>query len=74
MGKIDWIAKLSSRKFWVSLGGAIAAILTALNVDSLTVEQVTVIMGAIGSLVAYVLAEGYVDGKRAAAPKDEGTK
>lgn len=61
---IDWKRKLSSRKFWCAIIGFITSLLVAFNVDKLTIEQVTAIIGSIGTLVAYILAEGYVDGQR----------
>ena len=62
--KIDWKRKLSSRKFWVALIGFVTAILVAFKVDELTIEQVTSVISAASILVAYILDEGYVDGKR----------
>lgn len=59
--KIDWIRKLTSRKFWVALVGFISALLVAFNVDAGSVEQITSIIMSFASLIAYVLAEGFVD-------------
>lgn len=64
MNKINWKQKLSSRKFWMAVVGFITPLLIVFSVDTLTIEQVTAIITAGGALVAYVLAEGYVDGKR----------
>lgn len=61
--KIDWKRKLSSRKFWVALIGFVTTILTAFKVPDLTIEQITAIISAVSVLIAYILAEGYVDGK-----------
>jgi hypothetical protein len=62
--KINWKEKLSSRKFWAMVTTLVTTILIALNVNSLTIEQVTVIIGGVGSVVAYILAEGYTDAHR----------
>lgn len=62
MDKKDLIRKLTSRKFWASLVGFITALLLAFNVDSGSVEQITSIVMSFGSLIAYVLAEGWADG------------
>lgn len=59
----DLVRKLTSRKFWVSLTSFITALLTALNVADNEIAQVTAIIMAFGSLIAYVLSEAYVDGK-----------
>lgn len=64
MNKVNWKQKLSSRKFWVALIGFITAILYAFNVAEATVEQVTGIITAGATLIAYILAEGFVDAKR----------
>jgi uncharacterized membrane protein len=59
--KINWKQKLSSRKFWAAIIGFVTAVLVAFNVDELTIEQVTAIISGMGALIAYILAEGYVD-------------
>lgn len=64
MNKVNWKQKLSSRKFWMALIGFVTPLLIVFSVDALTVEQITGIITAGGALVAYVLAEGYVDGRR----------
>lgn len=55
--------KLSSRKLWVSVIGFVTALLVACNVPEGSVSQISAIISAFGSLVAYVVAEGYADGK-----------
>lgn len=59
--KIDWKKKLTSRKFWVALIGFVSAVLVAMNVSDLAIEQVTAILGGLSVLVAYILAEGFTD-------------
>lgn len=54
--------KLSSRKLWVSIIGFVTAILVAFNVPDGSVSQISAIISAFGSLVAYVVAEGFADG------------
>lgn len=61
MNKIDWIRKLTSRKFWIALVSFITALLIAFKVDNGTIEQITSIIMAFASLIAYILAEGLVD-------------
>lgn len=68
---IDWKKKLSSRKFWAAVVGFVSAILVALNYPQMTIEQVTGVVTAGGVLVAYILGESYVDGKREEVTKDE---
>ena len=61
MNKIDWKKKLTSRIFWVALIGFISSLLVAFNVDSGSVEQITSIIMSGATLIAYILAEGFVD-------------
>lgn len=64
MNKINWKQKLTSRKFWVALVGFISALLVAFKVDAGSIEQVTSIIMSFASLIAYVLAEGFVDANK----------
>ena len=59
--KIDWKRKLTSRKFWVAVIGFITAVMVALNIDKMAVEQVAAIISAMGTLVAYIIGEGLTD-------------
>lgn len=65
MTKEQIIRKLTSRKFWIALVSFVSALLVAFNVPEASISQVTAIIMAFGSLVAYILAEGAVDTKYA---------
>lgn len=62
MKKIDWVRKLTSRKFWVALVGFVTALLLAFKVDSGSVEQIASIIMSFATLISYILAEGFIDG------------
>lgn len=62
--KINWVQKLTSRKFWMALIGFVTALLYAFNIAEATVEQVAGIITAGATLIAYILAEGFVDANR----------
>ena len=62
--KINWKEKLSSRKFWAAVIAFLTPLLAFFGAPRATVEQIVMIITAVGGLVAYILAEGYVDGKR----------
>ena len=62
--KIDWRAKLSSRKFWALIVGFITPLLLAFGVSQNIVTQVAAIIAAAGAVVAYLFAEGMVDASR----------
>ena len=59
--KIEWKRKLTSRKFWVAVIGFVTAVMVALHIDQMTVEQVAAIISAMGTLVAYIIGEGLTD-------------
>ncbi|WNF07496.1 hypothetical protein [Brevibacillus borstelensis] len=60
----DWKRKLSSRKLWLALAGFVASVLVLFGTDAGEIEKVTAMITALGSVVAYVVAEGYVDAHR----------
>lgn len=61
---IDWKQKLSSRKFWVAMVGVIAALGAIFKFEAGTIEQITALIMSFGTLIAYILAEGWVDASR----------
>lgn len=63
--KINWKQKLTSRKFWAAAIGFVTAVMTAFNVNDLTIEQVIAIITACSTLIAYIIGEGLVDSSRA---------
>lgn len=61
---MDWKKKLSSRKFWAAVVGFVTAMLVAFNVPDIKIEQVSLIITAAGTLIAYIISEGIVDSSR----------
>ena len=61
MTKHDIIRKLTSRKLWMALVGLISGLLALFHMDSDTVTQIGGIVMAAGSVVAYILGEGWAD-------------
>lgn len=61
--KIDWKKKLSSRKFWVAVSALVGTLCVLFGIDELTAEKLTATLSALGVLAAYILTEGYLDGK-----------
>ena len=59
--KINWIKKLTSRKFWMALVAFITPLLLAFGMAQDTVTQVVAIIMAGVDVVAYIIAEGLVD-------------
>ena len=59
--KIDWVKKLTSRKFWAAVIGFVTAILVICGVDNITMEQIIGLVSALSVLIAYIIGEGLVD-------------
>ena len=64
MNKINWKQKLTSRKFWAAVVTFVTTVLVAFGVPDLTIEQVTAIITAGASMIAYIIGEGLVDAAR----------
>lgn len=61
MNKIDWTRKFTSRKFWAAVVGFVTPIMTLTNVPDNTAVQITSIIMAGGTLIAYIIGEGLTD-------------
>lgn len=61
MEKINWTRKLTSRKFWAAVVGFVTPIMTLINVPENTAVQITSIIMAGGTLIAYIIGEGLTD-------------
>lgn len=64
ISKEDLVRKLTSRKFWSLVAALVTSILVLMNFDEGTITQILAVVGAFGSIIAYIFAEAYVDGKR----------
>lgn len=62
--KINWKAKLTSRKFWAAVIGFISPTMIAFGASDNTVAQAVGIVMAGATLIAYILGEGFVDAAR----------
>lgn len=69
--KINWIQKLTSRKFWAAIITFITTLLVAFGVDELTIEQIVAVITAGSVMVAYIIGEGMVDAARNENKNDE---
>lgn len=65
MMKINWVKKLTSRKFWVSICSFITEIMVALNCPENKIAQIVAIVMAGATVIAYTIAEGLVDNSNA---------
>lgn len=71
MKNINWAKKLTSRKFWAAVVGFIVPIMTLAQVPDSTAVQVTSIIMAGGTLIAYIIGEGLTDAAAVETKKDE---
>lgn len=61
MNKIDWIRKLTSRKFWLSVASFVSMLIVALGGAEQVAAQVTGLIMAGATVIGYVIGEGLAD-------------
>lgn len=71
MKKIDWVRKLTSRKFWLSIASFVAMLMVALGQPEATATQVTSLIMAGATVIGYVIGEGLADSGNAGAGEEE---
>lgn len=59
--KIDWVRKLTSRKFWLSLASFITLIVIAFGASEESASQIAAIIMAGATVIGYVIGEGLTD-------------
>lgn len=67
MSKEEWISKLTSRKFWVTVCAFITNLVIAFGGAEQTAVQITGIIMAGASVIAYIIGEGLIDAAGAKA-------
>lgn len=63
---IDWKSKLTSRKFWAAVASFVGMLIIFFNGTEETATQVTALIMAGASVVAYIIGEGLADAAGAA--------
>lgn len=71
MDKIDWKRKLTSRKFWMAVIGFVGPLLIAFGMSEAQSAQVTSLIMAGATVIAYLLAEGMTDAAGVESGKDK---
>lgn len=61
MNKIDWKRKLTSRKFWLSVASFISMLVIAFGGTQEVSAQVSAIIIAGATVIAYIIGEGMTD-------------
>lgn len=59
--KIDWKRKLTSRKLWLAIGSFVSLLIVAFGGTEETAAQITALVMAGASVIAYIIGEGLVD-------------
>ena len=60
--KIDWLRKLTSRKFWVAVATMVTGYILAFGGVAETAETVTGCIMSTAAVIAYIIGEGLADG------------
>ncbi len=68
---MDWKRKLTSRKLWVAIAGLVSMLIIAFGAAEEVAAQVSAIIMAGASVIAYIIGEGLVDAQGAAADAAE---
>ena len=67
MQEIDWKTKLTSRKFWAAIAEFVTMLIIALGGQQEVATQVTALIMAGASVIAYIIGEGLTDAAGARA-------
>lgn len=70
--KIDWKRKLSSRKLWLAIAGFVSGLMIFFGKSEAEAAQVSGLIMAGASVVAYIVAEGLIDSANAGYDYGEG--
>ena len=61
MKGINWVRKLTSRKLWTAVASFVSMMIVAMGGAENTATQVTALILAGASVVAYIIGEGLTD-------------
>ena len=62
MKKIDWLRKLTSRKFWLAIAAFVSGMIIAFGGDNAVAETVSGCIMSGAAVIAYIVGEGLADG------------
>lgn len=68
---MDWKRKLTSRKLWTALAGFVSMLIIALKGTEQLAAQITALIMAGASVIAYIIGEGLTDAASLSAAADE---
>ena len=65
MSNINWVRKLTSRKFWAAVASFVSMMIVAFGGTENTATQVAALIMAGASVVSYIIGEGLADAANA---------
>ena len=73
MKNINWVRKLTSRKLWTAVASFVSMMIVATGGAENTATQVTALIMAGASVIAYIIGEGLTDAANIEAEDPEQT-
>ena len=73
MKQINWVKKLTSRKLWTAVASFVSMMIMATGGAENTATQVTALIMAGASVIAYIIGEGLTDAANIEAEDPEQT-
>lgn len=71
MSKVNWLRKVTSRKFWLSLASFISMMIVAKGGTENEAAQIVSLIMAGASIIGYVIGEGLTDNANVSADPDQ---
>lgn len=68
----NWKRKFTSRKFWAAVAGFVGPLLLTFGVSNEKTTQITGVIVAGASVIAYILGEGLIDAINADGGRENG--
>lgn len=65
MRNIDWVRKLTSRKFWAAVASFVSMMIVAFGGTENSATQIAALIMAGASVIAYIIGEGLTDAANA---------
>lgn len=70
MKNIDWVRKLTSRKFWAAVASFVSMMIVAFGGTENSATQIAALIMAGASVIAYIIGEGLTDAVNAGIDVD----
>ena len=71
MHKINWVSKLTSRKWWTSIASFVTLLIVAFGGTESTATQVASIIMAGAVVIGYTIGEGLIDSQSTNIEEEE---